>query len=1152
MEMGENMKFLIVCATVALMGKSFGMGMALNLPSRLYTSETIAGLQARPVRNPLSLSLWSVSEDAGLAALRSDALDDLVRFIPLTPPGAFWSAEYVCPFCGDRWQYGRWKWTEVLAEPYSYSTLCCGIRIPEDETEWPQSGRWTTRNTIKVPHLDGQVRPYIFLVPASDVGKQFATVPDRKGRDAWFCPAMDVWNRRLTCLRDEIIPSLAAVALKNPNEVTRAAARSLLVRIFDRLADVIPGGTVCQSSRSDISYGIAKDVTKRRYLSAAEYRATPRHARPPWQDGSYCTLGVFGSSAQGGWQNGTFATFARLLEAWDVVRDSEEARSVAERVRRGVVDELGFCLSWSVPQEGNTEYVWYNAAMRVAIALQDEWYVRYAIGRIRESAISEIYSDGLITEGAFRPYAGLVCNNFRFVANLRDAGICDLYVELPFLKDIERRLNGACRTLWGGSVSPGDDMAQGWLPSVAAWGGKPSAAPDYGRFRGENYPEWAMTMLRCGAASNRFEICMDNAKHIGHGHSARLNLGLFYEGTPLMPELGYCQTTLVYDRGFGLELKERYARERGLEFCRKPPNNPVHPGQWGLWYAYGNMDMTHVGATIDWDFSVWDRDHASWTPRFATADSPESPEGFVQFAEGAFEFGKPGVAAHQRFDRQIVAVTLPSGKPLAVDFLRLSGGRRHQTFAHAFSPKAGEPIAAEGLEHRTSQFEDYAQYAMANGCDLRTNEAYSARAVFYPYMRNLVTAATGRDDVWRMSFRCRPEAYAPVTEEGRSFAAAWTSNAVPPVDFDMWGMSGGTSAKTEVLTMKAPCVTRQQERSLGGRRPYQGYLIPFDGMLDIVSEVRTAESNDLRSCFARVYVPRRAEGQTGAVKSVRSLGEGAMKVETVDGPLYVATAADGCGKVKCGGLTLNGRMGAVLPHRNMIRLYDGESIELESEGRVWRAKVAPTQRLCLREVIGDVSGRPQEHALVVEGGELETDATWKGRWITVEHPGNRIRSDSYEVASVTKLGDGAYRVELANAPTFATYRSRVKRVERLDDGRCAYWGERWNNKEAGADGALGLMHFLRTGWKTAYEMTPADQVRRGGVFTSGRMVVAEPPPAGAEPQIGDEFVLSRTRAGDVVVFPSSLSARGTVKDDGTVAFEVAATGQCEVSVDGSW
>lgn len=1142
------MKLLIVCATVALMGTSFGEGIALKLPARLYTPDTIAGLKARPVRNPLGLSLWNVREDAGLAALKSPALDDLVRFIPLTPPGAFWSAEYICPFCGNRWQYGRWKCTDVLSEPFSYSTLCCGLRIHEDEAEWPTSGRWATRNVLRVPHLDGQERPYTFLVPDSDVGKQFTTVPNRKGRDSWFCPAMDVWNRRMTCLRDEIIPSLAAVVLKNPDEATRTAARRLLVRIFDRLADVLPSGTVCQSSRSDISYGIAKDVTKSRYLSASEYRATPRHRRPPWQDGSYCTLGIFGSSAQGGWQNGTFATFAVLLEAWDVVRDSAEARPFVAKIERGVVDEIGFCLSWSVPHEGNTEYVWYNAAMRVAIALQDEWYVLFAIERIRESAVSEIYSDGLITEGAFRPYAGLVCNNFRFVGNLRDAGICDFYEDLPFLKNVERRLNEACRTLWGGSVSPGDDMALGWLPSFAAWGGKPYAAPDYGRFRGENYPEWALTMLRCGAASNRFEICMDNAKHIGHGHSARLNLELFYEGTPLMPELGYCQTTLAYDRGFGLELKERYARERGLEFCRKPPNHPSHPGQWGLWYTYGNMDITHVGATIDWDFSMWDRDHASWTPRFATADSPESVEGFVQFAEGAFEFGKPASATHQMFNRQLVAVTLPSGKALAVDFMRLYGGRRHQTFAHAFSPKAGEPLAAEGLARETSTYADYSQYAMANGCDMQTNRTYSARAVFYPYLRNLETASTMAGDVWRMSFKCRPDAYAPVTEEGKDFTSAWTASAVPPIDFDMWGMSAGGQAQTEVLTMKAPCVTRQIEKAMSGKRPYQNYLIPFDGMLDIVSEIRTSDSNGLKSCFARVYAPYRAEGQSGAVRAVRSLGEGAVRIETTDGPLYVATAADGYARRKTGGLTLNGRMGAVLPSMNMIRLYDGESIELEDGGKVWKAKVAPTQRLRLREVIGDISGAPHEHALVVEGGELATDATWKGRWITVEHPGSRIRSDSYEVASVTKIGDGVYRVDLANEPTFATYRSRVKRIDKQGDGTCAYWGERWNNKEAGADGAIGRMHFLRTGWTPMYEMTSADPVRRGGGFTSDRIVVSDPPPAGAEPQVGDAFVLSRTKAGDVVVFPSSLSARGIDSGDGTVVFDVVATAPYEVSV----
>lgn len=1115
----------------------------LTLPRRLYTPETIAGLKAKPARNPLGLTLWSAREAPGLAALKARSLDDLDRFIPLTPPTAMWSAEGLCPFCGARWalkgrsyidmMMGR-AYEDILNDPYALTTACCNLRIPEDEADWPTGGRWATRNTIAVPHLDGVTRAYAFLVPPSDVGKAFATVPVRKGRDTWFCPAMDVWNRRMVCLRERLIPSLAAVALKNRDAATRAAARRLLVRIFARLAEVLPRGTVCQSSVCDLTYGLAKDRGKRRYLTAADYRATPRYRRPDWQDGSYYTLGVFGSSATGNWQNGTFAAFARLLEAWDVVRDSAEAQPFAAQIQKGVVDELGFCLSWSLPSQGNTEYVWYDAATRVAVALQDPWYLNFAIDRIRDTGISEVYADGLVTEGALRPYAGLVCNNFRFVDRLRAAGICDLYAELPRVEHAAARTEQACRTLWGGTVSPGDDMAQGWLPSTAAWGGKPSEKPDYGRFRGENYPDWGLLMLRCGGVSNRLEICMDNAKHDGHGHNARLNLELFYEGTPLMPELGYCQTTLAYDRGFGLELKERYARERGLPFCAVPKPNPSHPGQWGLWYAYGNMDLTHVSAAVDWTQlgPYGRRDYAAWTPRFATAESPDGPEGFAQFAEGALD------SLGRAYRRQLAAITLPSGGALALDFYRLAGGRRHQTFAHAFAPKADEPVAYAGLDLKPAPFADYAAYAAANGCDLQTNAAYSARAVFYPYLRDLRTAASG-DAAWRMTFRCRPGAYAPLTDAGRAFFDAWVPKAVPDVDFDLWGASAGSPAATQVLTMKGPNVIRQQEKA-SHPRGYQGYLIPFDGLLDIVSEVRTAPTDGLKSCFARVYSPRRAEGQAPAVRRVEPLGEGAVKVETADGTLYAAATESDTGRFVSGGFALTGRFGAVLPDRNLIRLYDGESVALEAGGRIWRAKVAPTQRLRLRKVVGDVSGRPQEHALIVAGGDLPTDGTWKGRWITVEHPGCRMPSDSYEVAAISRIADGVYRVDLAEKPTFVTFRAKVSSIERQADGSVVYKADRWNNKEEHAKGFGGRIHFTRTGWTPDYAIVAAKG--RGGAYR-----VEATPPDGQAPRVGDVFTLSRIRAGDTVVFPSSLAARGRDDGRGGVAFEVVATGPYEVS-----
>ena len=84
------------------------------------------------------------------------------------------------------------------------------------------------------------------------------------------------------------------------------------------------------------------------------------------------------------------------------------------------------------------------------------------------------------------------------------------------------------------------------------------------------------------------------------------------------------------------------------------------------------------------------------------------------------------------------------------------------------------------------------------------------------------------------------------------------------------------------------------------------------------------------------------------------------------------------------------------------------------------------------------------------------------------------------------------------------------------------------------------IRFTRTGWTPDYAIVAAKG--RGGAYR-----VEATPPDGRAPRVGDVFTLSRIRAGDTVVFPSSLAARGRDDGRGGVAFEVVATGPYEVS-----
>jgi len=1060
---------------------------------------------------------------------------DLQKLYACKPAFTYCTRLKNCPFCGKWMGFERLTVFEMLQDPYHLKLTCCGAVLAEDEQEWPKDGVWGRRRTVKIPHMDGSVRDYTFLVPEG--APQTATIAPKD----WFCPSVEVWTKRANALRDSVIDDLAKIVREDKNPKRKARAVKLLVAIYSRLAEILPAAVISDPC-DDGANNVAKNPGGKSYLTSDVYRKTPVpciYRKPKWFGQAY-SRGPIGGSP-GGWQDGIMGYCGSLLEAWTLIRDLPEAADVRAKVEKGVVEELRFVALWSPTslRGGNTTYVWINGALRVSKALGDPFFKDQAIELLKVVAANHIYSDGMIAEGSLRPYSGLVANQFDCAKYLKENFGYDLLTEMPLAAHARQAVEGTMRGLHGATSSTGDDMSMGFLSSPSNWGGRPKPEAAYDVFRGEWYPDCGYSFLRAGGPGNRLELVMDYTKTMGHSHQGELNLQIIYEGMPLMPELGYAICVADPTRGIGLELKDKYR----FPMEPLPKESPSHKGLWGMWFGYGGMFETHNIATVDGGLGGFPYSGMPNTVRFLTADRMDEPAAFAQFmeAEASSVLSDGGLRKGcDIFDRQLVPVTLASGKSFAVDFQRIRGGHHHALQWHAPSDGPGkdpDTTLGAGVPCAETNFLCYADKRQMKDVHPENRNRYFER------LTDLTERRPEKGAAWKTIYRLRPDTYRPVTKEGQTFVDSCRV-ALKDVDLDIWAAMDGSEAKDEyALSMKGPYPVRIPERSTRkGGRPFQSTLFAFAKALDFTFETREGEDG-LYSVFSHVIAPKMSGGEATVKKMTKlptdGLGAG-VKVETTDGDVYVATTLADDGVYAKDGLSLKGRLGVIAPEEKSIRLFDGESVKLERDGQVWSAKVAPTVKATLVQAIGDITGEPSKSALIVKSPTpLPTDGSWNGMAINVLHPDMGQHTDGYEIASIEDLKDGAYRVNLARNATFVVLDLRI--AEFLKDKDVRYKADYMFVKGPPVRGAYKgcRARFLRTGWETEFVANEAK-----GWFTS-TFDVKGTPTKEQEPQLNDRLLVYRIQPGDTVVFPSSLAA--VVKNG---KLQVQATGPAEVKMPG--
>lgn len=1125
----------------------------IKIPPRLYTEEVKKLLAKR--KNPLSLVAGTGRADVGKRVTKEIPLERWKELIP--PYAAFTMAGVpsntpcpVCPFCGkDYKQPQQMTVDELISNPFQAKTGCCGAIIYEREEDMPDDYPVKPNHTEMITHLDGKKYPYRFYVPP---GLEKSDYGFDSNRSKWFCSASEAWLARASLIHtqphDSVLKGLASQALRFNDE---KAYRTLAV-IYDRLAEVYPGWPLVDYLH--VANGIARSKDMKGYLTKEEYKATsvPREfEKPDWFKGRYYNLAKFPKAA--GWQDGVLAHLANMIDIFDLIHDNPavlayskerygDEKEWEKKVRKRLVGEAHFLAQCSPTglRGGNTSIGWMQGALKIGTVMRDEFFIRNAAIMVERAVQNQFFGDGMSVEGAFN-YGGMMQGTIDLIPVLRDYFGIDYSNTFPYTKVVSRLGPMPVRTLLNIESMHNDEHANFFTGCGNGWKIPPYKNPAYGNEAAQCFPEYGLIALRAGAPGSRMEVIFNFLTALGHGHQANLNLQLFYEGVQAMPDIGYgCVSADI-----------RKAPWSDIKYPFKKLPFPPGVDFWWAWYGhYSVITETHNVAMVDGEHTKYPRYGPVTFRRFLGMDSLDRPGSVAQFAEadadGMFSL-RPKETKVDMFNRQIAAVTLPSGRSLLLDFHRLRGGRRHDLIWHA--PSTGPEAVLKTSLGPSTPIPNLTLYDYF----LKEIPGYDNKLTEGKGIRNFKRLGRWHEpkEAWEVKFEIRPKLFEPATPGGKKIYEPW-SKALKDVNLNLWGsMAGSPVTKSELLEARAPWPSKIREVVDG--KEYGVETICLEDAFHFFFEARIAEKNGLYSAYAHVLEPRLPD-QTSVVQSIQQLvpakGDDKtasglrveMKPEDQDSTdiLYAGTSING-GKLASKNFSLEGRFGLVIPKANTLCLYDGKSVAAEG----LRGTVEPSLNLELLGVIGDITGTPQESALIVESDQpLPVDKTLVGRMLTVQHKISPIHTSGYTISKISPWGENKYRIDLAHNPPFIIHRMSVKTIDPSNPQKME--SDYLFMKGQNLDG-------IYTGRRIRFPRFSFDspmKLQTGGwhVF---KFEVLDKLPEKADIKIGEPFIVYQIQPGDNVIIPSHLAVKSSPIGYG-FRLDVESTGPVTLEVPGRY
>jgi len=633
-----------------------------------------------------------------------------------------------------------------------------------------------------------------------------------------------------------------------------------------------------------------------------------------------------------------------------------------------------------------------------------------------------------------------------------------------------------------------------------------------------------------------------------HSHNGRLNLQLFYEGVNLLPDFGYASRLA--------NVTEPPWKDYKYNFMKMP----IQVRSKLFREDYVKQPQSHCMALVD---GVNHKRGPTTFHRFLGGHGLEEPGYSIQMVEAdaravfstnlTFKGSEPEAKGKEivsrdpskqqkvsRFRRQLVTITLPNDRSLMLDVFRIKGGKRHEMFWHVPAGTAetslGQP---EELKHQNVQ-----EYMRSIHGSPSQQFKYSPKDSALKYLNTPKRWKTPTG-VWRAEWLIQPSEFEPVTVEGRKRYKKW-KEILHDVKLRIWGFVNGDEIENdEIITARGLWPSGMAEKSK------RGSVVALADTLDFLIESRWSGEAPLTSTFVHLLEPYNPDQGPALVDVEELKGEsdeatdgcavrlkirkGESKDQTSE--LLVATTVNG-GDFQGQDVRLRGRLGMVCRDDLNLVLYDGIELHTEDFG----VELEPGWRLKLVEVVGDLTGHPEESALIVDSTRpLPTDKTLVGQMLTVYHQISDIHTTGYTIDNIHSLGGSRYRIDLRGCPPFIQFKTRVRKLDENNSSRV--YGSSPNTK--GACGGLfqgRRILFQRTGFSSAIKAIL--WARESGTD----LIEMETARGEGDIAVGDPFIIHTIQPGDEVVIPSLFAVRRDKMEKDHIDLKIFSTGTAKLRV----
>ncbi|MCC6579702.1 MAG: hypothetical protein IT440_04620 [Phycisphaeraceae bacterium] len=1097
-----------------------------KIPQRIYTEAFLKGAKAGTHPNLLPAypnrtraELWlNIPEDQWAAMVLDIA--------PVTAGGGQPNYAGKDPFSNDPFFRGCGMTDEqFLKNPFIAYTLDGNHPIYGRDEDMPADWALKPNVTVEIPHLDGTKHAYRFHAPP---GTENAPPSFNSDRRHWISPAGEAWRQRLRIIMFEVFPDLALRVY----ETGDPKAVRILTVLLDRFADVYPSLPLVSQS---IGHGLARNEAGKDYLTRDEYLATVAQGpfrdwnnKPFWfhsiYDYNYAKLN-WGISS---WTDGVLDHLADIGTTFDLIRDTPAVKQYSKekyndemawerKIRLDIFSNALQMTRVTPPTVGNTSYGYIRGGSVLGILTGDEYLFNRALSIVDMYLTNNWLVDGMPHDAAFN-YAMMTYGiiNYRWMTKV--FGGVDLKDRYPILHEIEKLTFRPVATLYNVESKHADEHNRFFR---GLWDWMPPPAPDKVSYPehelSQCFPVYGYTMLRGGEAGSRMELSLDHMPTGNHSHYSRMNLQMFYEGVEVLPDFGYGVGYIEPDKEPWKSLSKDYPLEM--------MDSPCEADKWGPWrHTYTMLPESHCLAMVDyWLYAFGPTQLMGYRGGMPLSD----PGYWAQFvdasAAGLFKDRPNPVDV---FRRQVAMFTLPNGRSLALDTFRIHGGQRHDLYWHVPSDLKQTTLSQPAPIEAKNLFE-YMGYKSIS-YDKLTGETIQHYARAPKLIEKLHSYATPRG-VWSADYLIEPHKFLPKNPKTLERYSHWPK-LLHDVNFRLWGdVAGSETTQNQIIGAYAPWPALLEETDPNTGEQVRG-LVAFRDAMHMLIPSRVAEKPGLESTFVHVLEPRNPS-QEPAVKSVDVVhvakdetgggvttkvdlmaGGSLWALSTLHGEAYVPPAKAGSPAVE-----LTGRCGAAIPEAGYLSLYDGSKLRVGN----WQLDLQPSWRLKLLGVIGDMTGQPDESALIVQSDlPLPTDKTLAGTMLFVQHRIDPQLSTGYTIAAVSSFGEQRYRIDLANLPPFVEQRMHAWKIDEKDPALLYH-----------------DMRVVKGGYERSRIRFPRSGFETEIVTMDGKTVkLAATPPEGAVKE-DDAFVVFKIQAGDEVTIPSHFACR---KQDGKL--QIVSTG----------